>query len=184
MMSKNKLHKFFAVVLVSILSALIAGIYGIIYEHIAYTISPEYYTKFSFLQYGLLNEEGDRVIHPRVFVTIIVFLSTWWLPFISGLILGLFNLIQNTWQKLFKTSFIAIMIAILITIISEVIGLIVGFLIFAKLPKSYFIWCFIPENLQNFDNYISVGSMEVFSFIGGILGLLVGIFYSYKKRNQ
>ena len=179
------IKKLLTLILVALIASAIAGIYGVINDQITFTISSEYYTKYIFLQYNLVQVEGDsRIIHPRILVVLVTFFSTWWFPLTSGLIIVIFNLIQNTWQKLFKTSFLAIMIAILITIISEIIGLIVGFLIFAKLPKSYFIWCFIPENLQNFDNYISVGSMEVFSFIGGILGLLVGIFYSYKKRNQ
>lgn len=183
-MKKFDVKKTLAVFLVSIMAALLAGIYGMIHDHISYSISNEYYTKYRFLQYGLVNEDGDRIIHPRVFVSLIAFFSTWWLPFISGVVFGFFNLIQSSWRKLFQTSFVAIMIAVLITIISELIGLFLGIIFLSKLSKSFFVdWCFIPDNLQHFENYIAVGSMDIFSFIGGIIGLVLGIFYSYKKRS-
>ena len=99
------------------------GIYGMIYYQISYSISNEYYTKYRFLQYGLVNEDGDRIIHLRVFVSLIAFFSTWWFPFISGVVFGFFNLTQSSWKKLFQTSFVVILIAVLMTIISELIGL-------------------------------------------------------------
>ncbi|MFT3920678.1 hypothetical protein [Cloacibacterium sp.] len=184
-MSENKLHNFFAIILIAILSALIAGIYGIIHDQITFTISSEYYTKYIFLQYNLVQVEGDsRIIHPRILVVLVTFLSTWWFPLISGLIIVIFNLIQNTWKMFLKTSVLAMLISSLITVFSAIIGFILGSLIISKLPKYYFAdWCFIPDKLNDYENYITAGTMDAFNFFGGILGLIVAIFYSYKKRN-
>jgi len=182
-LKKFNVKKILTVILISLIAAILAGIFGIAHDHITYTISPEYYTKFKFIQFDLVNKKDERIVHPRVFVTVVGFLATWWFGLILGLILGLYNSIQTTWQKLLFISFKAIMIAILITIISELIGLFLGIIFLSKLPKSFFVdWCFIPEDLQNFGDYIAVGSMHNFGYIGGIIGLIVGIFYSYKKR--
>ena len=179
------IKKLLTIILVALIASAIAGIYGVINDQITFTISSEYYTKYRFLQYNLVQVEGDsRIIHPRVLVVLIAFLSTWWFPLISGLIIVIFNLIQNTWKTLLKTSVLAILISILITIFSEVIGFILGFLILSKFPKYYFAdWYFIPDKLNDYENYITAGTMDVFNFFGGILGLIVAIFYSYKKRN-
>ena len=184
-MSKNKLHKFFAVILIAILSALIAGIYGIIHDQISFTISQEYYTKFKFVQFNLLNEADiEKIEYPRIFVAIVGFLATWWFGLILGFVLGLFNLFQKTWQNVIKISFKAILLAVFVAFVVGIMGLIFGFVFLSNEPQSNFRDWFIPENLENFKNFIAVGSMHNFSYVGGVLGLLVGIFYSYKNRNK
>jgi hypothetical protein len=179
------IKKLLTIILVALIASAIAGIYGVINDQITFTISSEYYTKYRFLQYNLVQVEGDsRIIHPRVLVVLIAFLSTWWLPLISGLIIIIFNLIQNTWKMLLKTSVLAMLISILITVFSAIIGFILGSLIISKLPKYYFAdWCFIPDKLNDYENYITAGTMDVFNSFGGFLGLIVAIFYSYKKRD-
>ena len=63
------------------------------------------------------------------------------------------------------------------------LNFILGFLILSKFPKYYFAdWCFIPDKLNDYENYITAGTMDVFNSFGGFLGLIVAIFYSYKKR--
>ena len=179
------IKKLLTLILVALIASAIAGIYGVINDQITFTISSEYYTKYIFLQYKLVQVEGDsRIIHPRILVVLVTFLSTWWFPLISGLIIVIFNLIQNTWKMLLKTSVLAMLISILITVFSAIIGFILGSLIISKLPKYYFAdWCFIPDKLNDYENYITAGTMDAFNFFGGILGLIVAIFYSYKKRN-
>jgi hypothetical protein len=77
----------------------------VINDQITFSISSEYYTKYRFLQYNLVQVEGDsRIIYPRILVVLVTFFSTWWFPLISGLIIIIFNLIQNTWKMLLKTS--------------------------------------------------------------------------------
>lgn len=182
---KFDVKKLLTVFLVSAIAALLAGIYGMIHDQISYSISNEYYTKFKFIQFNLANETNvDKIKFPRIFVSIVGFLATWWFGLFLGFILGIFNLIQGSWKKLFKVSFYAILITIIIAFITGIIGLIYGFLFLSNEPQSNFESWFIPKNLENFKNFMAVGSMHNFSYLGGVLGLIVGIFYSYKKRNQ
>ena len=93
-------------------------------DQITFSISSEYYTKFKFIQFNLANENNiDKIKFPRIFVSIVVFLATWWF----GLVLGFINLIQTSWQNLFKVSFNALLIAILVTFITGMLGLFYGF---------------------------------------------------------
>ena len=184
-MKKFDVKKILTVFLVSIMAALLAGIYGMIHDQISYSISNEYYTKFKFIQFNLANENNiDKIKFPRVFVAIVGFLATWWFGLLLGFILGLFNLIQSSWKKSFKVSLNAILIAIIVAFVTGIVGLIYGFLFLSNEPQTNFeSWC-IPKNLENFKNFIAVGSMHNFSYFGGVLGLIVVIFYSYKMRKQ
>ena len=110
------------------MASVIAGLYGVINDQITFSISSEYYTKFKFIQFNLANENNiDKIKFPRIFVAIVGFLATWWFGLVLGFILGLFNLIQTSWQKLFKVSFNALLIAILVTFITGILGLFYGF---------------------------------------------------------
>ena len=178
-MRKFDVRKILTIFLVGLMASVMAGFYGVINDQITFSISSEYYTKFKFIQFNLANENNiDKIKFPRISVSIVGFLATWWF----GLVLGFFNLIQTSWQNLFKVSFNALLIAILVTFITGMLGLFYGFFFLSHQSRSNFEEWFIPYNLENFRNFIAVGSMHNFSYIGGILGLIVAIFYSYKKR--
>lgn len=49
------MKKFLALVVLLLLAPLIAGFYGVLHDQITYTVAPEYYTKFKFGQFGLLD---------------------------------------------------------------------------------------------------------------------------------
>ena len=182
-MKKFDVRKILTIFLVAAMASVIAGLYGVINDQITFSISSEYYTKFKFIQFNLANENNiDKIKFSRIFVSIVGFLATWWFGLVLGFILGFFNLIQTSWQNLFKVSFNALLIAILVTFITGILGLFYGFFFLSHQPRSNFEGWFIPYNLENFRNFIAVGSMHNFSYIGGILGLIVAIFYSYKKR--
>ena len=144
-MKKFKIKKILTVILISLIAAILAGIYGIIHDHITYAISPEYYTKFKFIQFNLANENNiDKIKFPRIFVSIVGFLATWWFGLVLGFILGFFNLIQTSWQNLFKVSFNALLIAILVTFITGMLGLFYGFFFLSHQSRSNFEEWFIP----------------------------------------
>ena len=129
-MKKFDVRKILTIFLVAAMASVIAGIYGVINDQITFSISSEYYTKYRFLQYNLVQVEGDsRIIYPRILVVLVTFLSTWWFPLISGLIIIIFNLIQNTWKMLLKTSVLAMLISILITVFFFFLFFILGSLI-------------------------------------------------------
>lgn len=180
------LKKILTVLLIAISASLIAGIYGIVNDQITYTISPEYFTKFKFIQFNLVDENNlEKIKHPRISVSFVGFLATWWFGLFLGTILGIIGLfIHKEWKTMFIISLKSILIAVLATLLVGIIGLLYGHFYLANLPKIEFNGWFIPENIIDFKNYISVGSMHNFSYAGGILGLFLGIVYSMKKTKQ
>ena len=183
------MNRFFTLLIVIILGSLIAGLYGIIHDELTYTISPEYYTKFKFEQFGLywLGEnigtgKTSEIIPaiPRLGVAIVGFLATWWMGLIIGLILGLSGLAIKQNTQFLKTILKAFWLTLIIAFITGLIGLFYGnFLINTEKVN----W-FMPDNLIDKKNFISVGSMHNFSYLGGLVGLVAGVFYIRKQRKK
>ena len=172
------MKKFLTLILILVIAPLIAGVYGIIHDQLTYSISAEYYTKFKFIQFGL--SQGDEAIfpNPRVQVSMVGFMATWWVGTFIGFILGLVGLGHKDSTNMFKVTMRAFLITIAVTFVTGLLGLAVGELYLAKTGVS---WP-LPPNLIDKSNFISVGSMHNFSYLGGLIGLFAGTIYSYRQK--
>jgi hypothetical protein len=56
-------------------AVLTAGAYGALHDQISYTVSPEYVTRFKFVQFGL----QDPSIPERVRAAAVGWAATWWM---------------------------------------------------------------------------------------------------------
>lgn len=162
-----------------VLTLLLAGIYGMLHDQISYSISPEYYTRFKFHQFGLV--EQDEMAPPeahRFLAAIVGFQATWWMGIPIGLILGLFNLfISSNAKQQFVVSMQSLLIVVSVALLTGLIGLGYGFI--EEQGENW--W--LPDGLVDKRNFIAVGSMHNFSYLGGIIGIGAGIlFSSYRIR--
>jgi hypothetical protein len=172
------MKKFVTLLIIILIGCLIAGLYGIIHDQLTYTISPEYYTKFKFYQFGLADE-GDEAIFPsaRLWVSIVGFIATWWVGIPIALILGLFSLHSDR-RTMVDVAMKGILVTILIAFLNGLYGLYWGYTYLADQPRENFgrRW-FIPDNLVDFPSFIAVGSMHNEGYIGAFYGLFAGIAY-------
>jgi hypothetical protein len=185
------MNKLIALILLLIIAPILGGVYGIVHDQITYTISNEYYSKFKFIQFGLdnwgmgenigtENTPEIKLNNPRIGAAIVGFLATWWVGMIIGIILGLIGLIHRNGKEMFKITMRATLITIGIALIVGIIGLIYGKLFLASNPPNWF----LPENLINRTNFIMVGSMHNFSYLGGLIGMIVSVTYSIQKKRK
>jgi hypothetical protein len=179
------MKKFLTLLVIIMIAPIIAGLYGILHDQLTYTISPEYYTKFKFYQFGLMGI-GNEVIfpNPRVEVCIVGFMASWWMGIPIGLILGLVGLIHIDWEGMFKITMKAFLIAIIVAFLTGLIGLLYGYFFLSTQPKQEFTNWYLPLNLIDFRNFISVGSMHNFSYLGGLTGLIAGLIYSVSQKQK
>lgn len=99
---------------------------------------------------------------------------------IIGIILGFVGLIHTNGKMMFKSTMKAFILTIWIALFTGIIGLIYGKIFLIKnIPN----WN-LPKNLINTDNFIMVGSMHNFSYLGGLIGLIVGIIYSVIQKRK
>lgn len=167
------MRKFFNFFLIVFASIFIAGIYGVFHDQITYTISPEYYTLFKFEQFGI-NEWG--ISDERVKVSIIGFLATWWVGLILGIIYAFVSLFFDS-KKVLKVTMQSVLLNIGVTVIFGVLGFIYGVL-FLRVENLN--WN-IPEETTYVQDFINVGSIHNFGYIGGLIGLIVGVCFQIKN---
>src|SRR4051812_49567055 len=75
-----------------LLAVAAAGLFGAIHDQISYTVSREYFTRFKFLQFGLLDPE----VPERVRAAWVGVLASWWMGIPLGLFAGAAGFAQRT----------------------------------------------------------------------------------------
>jgi hypothetical protein len=69
-----------------------------------------------------------------------------------------------------------------VAFLTGLIGLGYGYYDFANDPRYFMTAWRLPENLIDVKNFVAVGSMHNFSYIGGTTGLLAAIYFSLRRR--
>ena len=162
------MRKFGVVTSFIFIAILLAGFYGIIHDQITYSISPEYFTKFKYRQFGF---EPEWFGGHRQTVAAIGFLATWWTGLFIGISLGLVSLFFPDHKTMIAVLKKAIRLLLMITVVTGVAGFLYGKFYLAKTGVGW--W--LPEDLADKSSFIIVGSIHNFSYLGGAIGLLVAI---------
>lgn len=177
--------KLLTLILIVILAMLIGGLYGSLHDQLTYIISPEYYTRFKFHQFGLVDNLGEAILpNPRLAVAIVGFLATWWMGIPIGIILGLTGLIHPGWKRMLTVTCKAILVTVLLAFLTGVVGFLYGHFYLAHKTREDFPNWYFPENLVDFKSFVTVGSIHNFSYLGGITGLISGIVYSTRQKRK
>ena len=175
------MKKFLVLILIILMAPLIGGFYGILHDQLTYTISPEYYTKFKFYQFGLTGSGNEAIFpNPRIAVSAVGFMATWWMGIPIGLMLGIVALMHTDSRQMLRVTMKAIMITAIVALVTGLVGLAYGRLYLADKGVDW--W--LPENLFDTKSFIAVGSMHNFSYIGGLFGLIAGLTYSIKQKRK
>ena len=175
------MKKFLVLILIILISPLIGGLYGILHDQLTYTLAPEYYTKFKFYQFGLMDLGNEAIFpNPRIEVSAVGFMATWWMGLPIGLILGVVCLIHKDHKTMLRVTMKAIIITVIVAFVTGLFGLAFGKLYLADTGVDW--W--LPDNLVDVKNFIAVGSMHNFSYLGGLLGLIPGIIYCIKQKRK
>jgi hypothetical protein len=169
------MRKFGVFAATTFIAILLSGLYGIIHDQVTYSISPEYFTKFKYRQFGL---DPARLGGHRPTVGLIGFLATWWLGIFIGILLGLTGLIFHH-HKIMRR---AIMNGIRVIFVTAILFAVIGFL-WGKyyVVKTDMNWS-LPDGLIDKNRFIIVGSIHNFSYLGAVAGILLAIIYMVRRR--
>lgn len=183
------MKKLTAFILILIIGSVLGALYGIMHDELTYTISEEYYTKFKFVQFRVKNVLPGKNVgwgktseiileNPRLGVAFVGIMATWWVGLIIGLVLGLVGLIHKTGRQMFRSVLKAFLLTLTVAFIFGLVGLV----------YQYFIgparnWCW-PDNLINCPSFSLVGSIHNFGYLGGFVGLIVGMVFTIRKKRM
>ena len=165
-----------------ILVPLMAGVYGILHDQITYSISPEYFTHFKFVQFRIAEGLRD---YERLAAAVVGFLSTWWVGILLAIPLGIIGYQKLDAEQYRKSKIRSVKIIFSVAILFGVIGYLVGLYYVSSTAD----W---PVNAGNFerigvfdlegwDNFMIVGVIHKFSYLGALLGLLFALVNQFRQ---
>ncbi|HEY4289578.1 MAG TPA: hypothetical protein VGN00_20900 [Puia sp.] len=175
------MRKFAIFFLIILVATVIAAIYGVGHDQVTYSISPEYYTKFKFIQFNLADSAAaQHMTQPRSAVVMTGVKATWWMGVLIGVVLGLVGFIFPDADSMFSSVLQALWLVLLVVILAGVAGGLYGHYVLAEKGVSW--W--MPLDLKDRTAYITVGSIHNFSYAGGAVGVLAGVIFLVVRNNR
>ncbi len=163
------------------MAIVIASIYGVLHDQVTYSISPEYYTKFKFIQFNLADAfAAQHMTQPRSAVVIVGILATWWMGLSIGIVVALFALFFKEPATMFPSAMQALGLVVAVAIISAAIGGLYGHYQLAKTGVNW--W--LPGQLVDKPAFITVGAIHNASYIGGVVGLIFAALFLLLKNRR
>jgi hypothetical protein len=158
--------------------AIVAGAYGILHDHITYSIGPEYFTKLKFKQFHY----ADFGMGERVFVSCIGFLATWWVGFIIAWFLSR-RLIPNQPRRVaFRGIFKGFAIVFTFGLIAGIGGYLYG--VWLGPSADYSGWLSIIRRFKISDTwaFVRVAYIHNASYLGGLVGFIISLVVIRPKK--
>jgi hypothetical protein len=161
-------RKLGAYILIVLVAAVAATAFGAVHDQLSYTVAPEYFTRFKFVQFAWARV---AFMPPRVGAAVVGGLATWWVGLYAGMILGAIALRRPLASEMLRETTDAFVVAALVAIGCGVLGLVVGWLGFDP-AKDYIDW-WRPAGLTAPRRFFAAGMMHNGSYLGGVIGVLV-----------
>lgn len=164
----------------ALLGAVAAGIYGILHDEITFSISPEYFTRLKFLQFGY----ADFGFPGRIFVAEIGFLATWWVGFFAAWFLARITVPAFSPNMALRRTAQGFLIVTGFALAAFVIGYLLG-----VVRTSYFDysgWRNLASSIGVVDvsSFVRVAYIHYASYLGGLIGLVVAVVWVPGVKNR
>jgi hypothetical protein len=173
------MKKLFVFILLFLIAIVLTGLYGMVHNQISYTVSPEYFTKYKFLQFGLV----DTPLPERVRASMVGFLASWWMGIPIGFLVGVCGFIHEGHWRMFKVSLWSYVIVMGFTLVFGLCGLLYGWLRTRTINiADYQNNWFIPDDVVNLRRFLCAGYMHNSSYLGGTLAILVACAFQLVVR--
>lgn len=175
------MRKLLVFILLVLLAIIVSGLYGILHDQISYTVSPEYFSKFKFRQFGI----ADMNLPDRARASIVGFLATWWMGIPIGIVVGGIGFVHSDYQRMFKISLLAFGVVLVITLFFGLCGLLYGYFKTKNIDLANYQGWFIPKDVVDLRHFLCAGYMHNASYLGGTVSIFAaGIFQITVRLRQ
>jgi hypothetical protein len=165
MASRNEIYRMF---IFGLIGSLMSGLYGILHDHITYSISSEYFTNLKFQQFRYAIIEG----YERVSVTIIGFLATWWVGFFCGWFLARWYIPGQSRYIACRQVYRGFISIFICSILFGVLGGLYGYLNGSDIEYDTWNPLFEKQNIQNKWGFVRVAYIHNLGYFGALVGFL------------
>ncbi|MCU0797452.1 MAG: hypothetical protein MUF31_16150 [Akkermansiaceae bacterium] len=151
--------------------ALVAGAYGILHDQLTYTLGPEYFTRFKFLQFDWANR-GQPL---RLYVAEIGFHATWWVGAICAWTLGRLTRGPDREVRQAREILRGFPLILGISALAGVCGLAYGQYRLDHGGLHYWEPFRDAYGITDLEAFARVGYIHNFGYAGAVIGLIVAI---------
>jgi hypothetical protein len=152
----------------TIVSCLIAGVYGAVHDQLSFSLSPDYFFAFKFEQFRIAT-----IWPPRVGAAIVGWMASWW----TGLLVGPSLFLSGTRAAGESPSVETMSRALGITLATMMtcggLALAIGRLL--PIDESWRVG--LPPGVTDVGAFVRVGMLHDASYLGGVLGTLAGVVF-------
>ncbi|HLH89419.1 MAG TPA: hypothetical protein VKX28_13285 [Xanthobacteraceae bacterium] len=159
-----------------------AGAFGALHDQISYTVAPEYFTRFKFIQFHLL----DPRVPERVRAAQVGFLASWWMGLPLGLLIGLGGFLQPTPARMLQALLASILVSFAFTLAVALAGLAYGYWQTAHIDRAAYAGWFVPIGVTDLRRFLCAGYMHDAAYLGGALAIPVAwgfLIYVWARRS-
>jgi hypothetical protein len=143
-------------------AALVGGLYGALYDQLTYTVSREFFTVMRFPQFGI--QEGA---YERWAVAWVGFCKTWLPGLVLGIPLALTGLLHHNVRHMIRATAQAFSVTLLMAFL---FGMIALWWVEPSADPSV-----VQHAIEDKAAFSKVVLMNNFSYIGGVIGMFVGL---------
>jgi hypothetical protein len=173
----KKVLVFIPLIFIAILAA---ALYGALHNQISYTVAPEYFTKFKFVQFGLLGSG----LQERVGASLVGVLASWWMGLPLGLILASVGFIQRDYKRMFSVTLRSFLVVVMVALVVGLLGLLYGYVQTTTFDLNEYQGWFIPENLEQPRRFLCAGYMHSSSYLGALVALPVAVLFQIRAKRK
>lgn len=163
--------RIFILISLIICGTFISCLYGIVHDQITYTISPEFYNLVRFPHHNISIEAA------RWGALQIAVINSWKIGFIISIIVSTAGLIHFNNRKIIRFTLESFLLVAITAAIVTSLGFIFG--LFHHFDESK-----LAETVVQKSNFLLVQSIHNSTYIGGLIGMFVGIYWQFNRRKK
>jgi hypothetical protein len=167
-MEGRGVNKIFFLLPLLAVSCLFAGLYGVVHNQISYTVSPDYFHAFKFDQFSIPDS-----LRGRVGASIVGWEAAWWMGIVIGEPVVLVGLILPGWRAYVTQTLMAFVVAATTALVVGLGGLAYACFSIGGSSLPPFVY---PVGIDRV-SFARAGLMHDFSYLGGLLGIVVAVAY-------
>lgn len=166
---RERFGYFGRVLWVSLVGALIAGLYGALHDQVTYSIGPEYYTHLKFEQFYYTA----RIEPVRLRVAAIGFLASWWVGFGIALLLAIRLSSCSEPRAFFRAVAVRVLIVLAFALAAGITGYAYGLMKGGDDPFRG--WEHVQSELgvRDLAAFVRVAYIHNATYLGAFVGLVV-----------
>jgi hypothetical protein len=163
-------------------AVLVAGLFGMIHDQISYSVSDEYFTKFKFIQFHLLDSD----VPERIRVAEVGFLASWWMGIPLGLLCGSAGFVQRSPALMQRALIWSLLVIPAFTLTFALAGLAFGWGQTGTIDLANYRGWFIPAGVTEPRRFLCAGYMHNSAYLGGALSIPVAWLFHliFRVRNS